>query len=237
MQSRLSRQKTISDARRALVLDAARVVFAESGIEGANIRDIAKAAGYTPGAIYSYFDSKEAIFDALLTESLQRLNNVVAQARVQKNKADKILQIKALAWFGFYAEHPRDLELFLFPVRTRKGADEAIVQDENKALRERLYEAMRPCEAALQDLGMSQADSQRESFALFAHGVGLLLLQPTGQLDQFGQSAVHLFANYLTQLLARCAQSYGPQDANISDTPTESPQVDLFTAPKDSHVA
>ena len=50
------------------MLDAARTVFAEAGIEGASIREIAKKAGYTPGAIYSYFESKEAIYAALLVE-------------------------------------------------------------------------------------------------------------------------------------------------------------------------
>ena len=53
MQAKLQRRQTLSDARRALVLDAARAVFSEAGIEGASIREIARRAGYTPGAIYS----------------------------------------------------------------------------------------------------------------------------------------------------------------------------------------
>ena len=68
MEAKLQRQQTLSDARRTLVLDAARAVFAEVGVSGANIREIAKRAGYTPGAIYSYFDSKEAIYAALLAD-------------------------------------------------------------------------------------------------------------------------------------------------------------------------
>eukprot|EP01041_Mallomonas_annulata_P026756 gene26756-48174_t len=77
-QQRQQRQLAMSDTRRALVLDAARSVFAEKGVEGASIREIARRAGYTPGAIYSYFDSKEAIYAALLAESLERLNAEVA---------------------------------------------------------------------------------------------------------------------------------------------------------------
>lgn len=69
----------MTDVRRALVLDAARAVFEKLGIEGASIREIARAAGYTPGAIYFYYDSKEAIYGALLAESLERLNDKVAQ--------------------------------------------------------------------------------------------------------------------------------------------------------------
>ena len=80
MQAKTERQQAMTDVRRALVLDAARAVFEKLGIEGASIREIARAAGYTPGAIYFYYDSKEAIYGALLAESLERLNDWVAQA-------------------------------------------------------------------------------------------------------------------------------------------------------------
>ena len=49
-QQRQQRQLAMSDTRRALVLDAARSVFAEKGVEGASIREIARRAGYTPSA-------------------------------------------------------------------------------------------------------------------------------------------------------------------------------------------
>jgi AcrR family transcriptional regulator len=80
MQARLDRQQAQSDSRRKGVLDAARVVFERLGIEGASIREIAKEAGYTAGAIYSYFENKEAIYGALLAESLERLNAAVDAA-------------------------------------------------------------------------------------------------------------------------------------------------------------
>jgi len=82
---RQQRQQVLSDARRALLLDAARAVFAEQGLEGASVRVIAKRAGYTAGAIYSYFPSKEAIYAELLRESLagcrRRWTARVARAR------------------------------------------------------------------------------------------------------------------------------------------------------------
>ena len=85
LELRQQRQLAMSDTRRAHVLDAARRVFAERGVEGASIREIARAAGYTAGALYSYFDSKEAIYAALLAESLDRLQGEVAAARFAAN--------------------------------------------------------------------------------------------------------------------------------------------------------
>src|SRR5215211_5760683 len=47
---------------RKLLLDAAEEVFAEKGFIPATLDDIAKAAGYTKGAIYKYFATKEELF-------------------------------------------------------------------------------------------------------------------------------------------------------------------------------
>src|SRR5215203_2398187 len=116
MEARLQRQLNLSETRRALVLDAARAVFEEHGIEGASIREIAKRAGYTPGAIYSYFESKEAIYGALLSESLDRLHAAVQAAEPQAPSAAAFLKTKARGWFGFYAANPRELDLGFYLV-------------------------------------------------------------------------------------------------------------------------
>ena len=234
MQAKHQRQQTMIDARRALVLDAARAVFAEAGMDGANIRDIARRAGYTPGAIYSYFDSKDAIYEALLAESLERLNAAVAQARVVKNKPEKTLLAKSLAWFGFYASNPRDLDLGFYLLQgmrpralTNESNNHLDKQLENSRLNERLLDALLPGKAALLEMGLSPAQATRESIALFAHGVGLLLLQHTGRIGMFGQSAEALFKLYLEQLLARCGEAAdAPQTGGAESAPPA--QVNLF---------
>lgn len=50
---------------RNLLLDAAKDVFARRGFEGASLEEIAEAAGYTRGAIYKHFGSKEELFLAV----------------------------------------------------------------------------------------------------------------------------------------------------------------------------
>jgi AcrR family transcriptional regulator len=50
---------------RALLLDAAEEVFAEKGFTSASLDDIARAAGYTKGAIYKHFATKEDLFLAV----------------------------------------------------------------------------------------------------------------------------------------------------------------------------
>ncbi len=204
MEARLQRQQAGSESRRALVLDAARAVFEEHGIDGASMREIARKAGYTPGAIYSYFDSKEAIYGALLSESLERLNGAVTAAEPADSSAGALLQAKATAWFTFFATNPRELDLGFYLVQGL--APRGLTSDWNQRLNARLYDALAPAERALVRLGFKPAAALRENTALFAHGVGLLLLQHTGRIRMFRQDADDLFAQYLGALVAR-AQS------------------------------
>ena len=48
------------------LLDAAQAVFAQDGLRAASLRAIARGAGCDPALIYYHFDSKEALFKALL---------------------------------------------------------------------------------------------------------------------------------------------------------------------------
>ncbi len=50
------------------MLDAAKRIFAQQGFEAARLEDIAAGAGYTRGAFYANFKSKEDIFFALFEE-------------------------------------------------------------------------------------------------------------------------------------------------------------------------
>ncbi len=64
MVERWTRERRIEHTR-VLLLDAAEEVFAEKGFTSASLDDIARAAGYTKGAIYKYFATKEELFLAV----------------------------------------------------------------------------------------------------------------------------------------------------------------------------
>ena len=70
----------VKEAKRELLLNAARNEFADKGLEGATMRSIAHRAGCTTGAMYPLFESKEAIYAALLEQSLFLLDNQIADA-------------------------------------------------------------------------------------------------------------------------------------------------------------
>jgi AcrR family transcriptional regulator len=200
-EARDTRRLAVADARRSLVLDAARAAFFELGLDGASMREIAKRAGYTPGAIYSYYASKEEMYGALLGESLERLNARVAAASREARTPAAALRAAAGAFFDFFRENPRDLGLgfYLFQGMQPRG----LTPELNERLNARLRDALAPAQRALVALGLDAKTAQAETTALFAHIVGLLVLSHTGRIRMFRQESRALFDRYLDSLVAR----------------------------------
>ena len=65
---------------RASLLHAAEDVFGRRGFQAASVDEVAEAAGFTKGAVYAHFESKEDLFLAMLDERF----------------ADRIEQIRAV---------------------------------------------------------------------------------------------------------------------------------------------
>src|SRR5256712_10584197 len=58
------------DARPAELVAAALEVFVEKGFAATKLADVARRAGVTKGTVYLYFDSKEALFKAVVRETI-----------------------------------------------------------------------------------------------------------------------------------------------------------------------
>ncbi|MCX5383850.1 TetR/AcrR family transcriptional regulator [Streptomyces sp. NBC_00083] len=83
----------------ARLLAAALEVFAESGFGAARIEDVCRRAGYTRGAFYSNFSSKEelffALFDAHAARELERIGRLAEQTDDRDLTAARIAALLA----------------------------------------------------------------------------------------------------------------------------------------------
>jgi AcrR family transcriptional regulator len=66
------------DARPAEIVAAAMAVFAEKGFAAARLDDIAARAGVSKGALYLYFETKEDLFRAVVTDAVAPNIDIVA---------------------------------------------------------------------------------------------------------------------------------------------------------------
>lgn len=184
--------------RRAHMLDAARRVFEELGLEGANMRAIAKEAGYTPGALYFHYKNKEEIYGDLLSGSLRRLHEATRAAGADAATPSDRVMARALALYDYYVGRADEitLGLYLFHGIHPRG----LTRDLNRGLNAKLWDALAEIHAAFLETGASPEAAMRDTTALFGHCIGLLVLVHTGRIRMFGQDGRGLFQHFAAML-------------------------------------
>jgi AcrR family transcriptional regulator len=148
--ARLTRKE--SQARtRSQLLEAAGRVFAERGMERATVDEVAGQAGYTKGAFYANFRSKEELFLAMLDERfgqrLQEIDRVMESGGTVEDQARRAGQ----DFSEFLASDPEWSRLF-FEFAVQAMRDEEFRQEllvRHRSLRERIAEGMRAHTEAL----------------------------------------------------------------------------------------
>ena len=87
------------ERQRRRILDAARELFDESGIDRVTIADIVGAAGIRPSTLYEYFANKDDVVWAILAEAIEeaarRAKPVVEAAPTALAKISAILELMA----------------------------------------------------------------------------------------------------------------------------------------------
>ncbi|BBY30973.1 TetR/AcrR family transcriptional regulator [Mycolicibacterium sediminis] len=128
MVERWTRERRLEHTR-ALLLDAAEDVFAEKGFTSATLDDIAHAAGYTKGAIYKHFATKEELFLAVSDRYWRRYFDNFAEVmsdanRVGGRELDEIAERWRQLSIDRGAEHAAlGLEFTLYLVRNPEARD------------------------------------------------------------------------------------------------------------------
>ncbi|MEN9718107.1 MAG: hypothetical protein RIQ99_985 [Pseudomonadota bacterium] len=88
------------------ILDAAAAEFGEKGFHESSIVSITIRAGVALGSFYTYFESKEALFKALVTDMSERVRDHVAPVLARQPVSGVVAEGAALeAFLTFAREH------------------------------------------------------------------------------------------------------------------------------------
>lgn len=157
--------------KRAEILAAAKRVMERVGAKGLTIRAVASEAGYVPGAVYFYFDSKSAILADL---AVHELGGLTRELRTSNSKDAADLASRAADAF---ATAHNILEL---------DTEKRVSPGSERALMGRLISLFQTVSEplALEDLPPEQA--QARALALSATSIGLATLARTGRLQKLG---------------------------------------------------
>ena len=92
------------------LLGAALTAFRETGYHGASVRDIARAAGVTPAAVYHHFESKQEMLVTIMHKAMsENLASVEeAAARAAEDGAPAQLGAMVAAIVDYHTAHPAE---------------------------------------------------------------------------------------------------------------------------------
>lgn len=98
-----ARWRRRKEARPLEILEAALAVFAEKGFAATRMDEIAARAGVSKGTIYLYFDSKEAVFKALVRETVGARIGEITDLMQKFDGSTRDMLAAALRNFGAFA--------------------------------------------------------------------------------------------------------------------------------------
>ncbi len=138
------------------LLDAAAVEFGEHGFHEASITGITRRAGTALGSFYTYFDSKDEIFRALVDDLSGKVREAARNARKQDLPALEMERASLIGFLRFAAEHKEIYRIideceFVDPAAFRQH-----YQSTATRIHERLAEGIRKGELRA-DLGEAHA--------------------------------------------------------------------------------
>jgi AcrR family transcriptional regulator len=197
-----ARRDAVRDFKRAAILAAAQDIFGKAGLEGATIRAIAQATGYTAGAVYSYYPTKEAIYADILAHSLTALREAVETAANAAPDDEARVRLTVRAFFDYYRAHPQELELgfYLFQGLRPRG----LSRDFDRDLNSRLIAALMRIRGAIMRFGrLRPLAAHRETVAAMCHIAGVLVMARTGRLKTLGGDPGMQMEHYIEALVAR----------------------------------
>ncbi|WP_082100414.1 TetR/AcrR family transcriptional regulator [Demequina maris] len=91
---------------RGRLLEAAEHVFADQGYHDASIVKITERAGIGLGTFYLYFDSKQAIFEALVLDLNRRVRHAMSEEMAGASTRIEAERAGFAGFFRFTSEHP-----------------------------------------------------------------------------------------------------------------------------------
>ena len=87
-----------SSAVRARLLDAAVRLFAEQGVAGTTVAQIAAPAGVTSAMVHYYFKTKDQLLDAVVAEKLVGEFIAFVADAIERDASDPLAQAERLVW-------------------------------------------------------------------------------------------------------------------------------------------
>ena len=120
-----------NELTREIILDTARILFADTGYQHVSMRKIATELGYSHGALYYHFRNKAEIFYAIILKDFALLDTELQSVfKMKGTSLEKGRQV-LLSFIKFGMDHPNHYELMF--LTKDKEVKSYLKQEPNKS--------------------------------------------------------------------------------------------------------
>ena len=124
------------EKNRQAILDAARSIIMEHGVDGLSMRVLADLVDYSPAALYKYFKDKDEILDELTNEAWQLSAEYNQRHMPASEEPVAMLMQSGMNIYEFAKQYPAQYQLMMSSTRTSPKSLEEFMEHENfKGLR------------------------------------------------------------------------------------------------------
>lgn len=115
---------------RTAILDAARELFIERGVEAVTMREIARRVDYSPTAIYLHFKDKESLIRELCDTDFLELADTLQEIGRISDPLERLYQL-GLGYVRFAVEHPNHYRLMFMTPQILKNQEGSAIEAGN----------------------------------------------------------------------------------------------------------
>jgi AcrR family transcriptional regulator len=163
------------------IATAAFALIAEQGFEGTSMADIAKSAGVSKGLLYNHYESKEQLFQELVTEGLREGENILPD--IMSSGDPKVILENIIRWFfRQLREQPQQWRLM---TEVTLRLDRYPFMQE--IIRGKLFGYIRMMEGLFQQLGYKDPLGEARILAGLFDGIGIqaIVVRDAFPLEEF----------------------------------------------------
>jgi AcrR family transcriptional regulator len=203
-----------AERNRQLILDTAKVVFAQRGLD-ASLDEVAHEAGLGVGTVYRRFPNRDALIDALFDDMLASIKGIVAESLALPR-----------AWDG--------LVHFMTEMLQSQGSDKALRDlmlsrqkylDECEAEKDDVVrEAVQPALYDLIDRAKAEGDLRPD---VAPTDVGVLLISAVGVVDFTAPADPQVWRRHLAVLLDGLRARPGGGTTALAPAPLDNEQLEV----------
>lgn len=123
------RARMTGQQRREQLIRVGRGVFAEKGIDGASVEELAAAADVSKPVIYEHFGGKEGLYAVIVDREIQALTGAITTALTSGGRSRAVIERAALALLDYIESRPDGFRILVRDSPSPQGTYASLLSD------------------------------------------------------------------------------------------------------------